>query len=185
MDYSLPGSSVHGILHEKILEWVAIPFSRGSSQPRDQTQVSRITGRIVTIWATLPQCSGWRLSLLFFLPFTRHELCLAHDRYQNPSWNKMQCPCRPQPCGLGVPTQSTYNWWHLFRASRHRLGSGRSPLAGGATLVWTLKWLSRLSFRLIINLSRLRDVDVQKKMMVQIRMLVNTEWFCHKCVSHK
>lgn len=28
-------------------------------------------------------------------------------------WNKMQCPCRPQPCGLGVPTQSTYHWWHL------------------------------------------------------------------------
>ena len=35
MDYSLPGSSVHGILQARILEWVAIPFSRGSSQPRD------------------------------------------------------------------------------------------------------------------------------------------------------
>ena len=35
MDCSLPGSSVHGILQAKILEWVAIPFSRGSSQPRD------------------------------------------------------------------------------------------------------------------------------------------------------
>ena len=34
-DYSLPGSSVHGILQAKILEWVAIPFCRGSSQPRD------------------------------------------------------------------------------------------------------------------------------------------------------
>ena len=37
MDCSLPGSSVHGILQAKILEWVAIPYSRGSSQPRDQT----------------------------------------------------------------------------------------------------------------------------------------------------
>ena len=36
MDCSLPGSSVHGILQSRILEWVAIPFSRGSSQPRDQ-----------------------------------------------------------------------------------------------------------------------------------------------------
>jgi len=39
-DCSPPGSSVHGILQERILEWVAIPFSRGSSQPRDGTQVS-------------------------------------------------------------------------------------------------------------------------------------------------
>ena len=39
MDYSLPGSSVHGILKARILEWVAIPFSRGSSRPRDQTPV--------------------------------------------------------------------------------------------------------------------------------------------------
>ena len=35
MDRGLPGSSVHGILQAKILEWVAIPFSRGSSQPKD------------------------------------------------------------------------------------------------------------------------------------------------------
>ena len=37
MDYSPPGSSVHGILQERIPEWVVIPFSRGSSQPRDRT----------------------------------------------------------------------------------------------------------------------------------------------------
>ena len=45
MDYSSPSSSVHGILQARVLEWVAIPFSRGSSQPRDQTQVSCIAGR--------------------------------------------------------------------------------------------------------------------------------------------
>ena len=63
MDCSLPGSSVHGILHARILEWVTIPFSRRSSQPGDQTQVSCISGRFFTVWATLPQCSGWSLSL--------------------------------------------------------------------------------------------------------------------------
>ena len=42
MDYSLPGSSVHGVLQARILEWVAISFSRGSSQPRDHTHVSCI-----------------------------------------------------------------------------------------------------------------------------------------------
>ena len=40
---------VHGILQARILEWVAIPFSQGSSQPRDQTQVSRIAGRFFTV----------------------------------------------------------------------------------------------------------------------------------------
>ena len=47
MDYT-----VHGILQARILEWVAFPFSRGSSQSRDQTQVSRIAGRFFTSWAT-------------------------------------------------------------------------------------------------------------------------------------
>ena len=48
MDCSLPGSSVRGILQARILEWVAISFSRGSSQPRDWTHVSSITGRFFT-----------------------------------------------------------------------------------------------------------------------------------------
>ena len=52
MDCSPPGSSVHGILQARILEWVAIPFSRGYSQPRDQTWVSCIADRFFTIWAT-------------------------------------------------------------------------------------------------------------------------------------
>ena len=44
--------TVHGILQARILEWVAVPFSRGSSQPRDRTQVSHIAGRFFTSWAT-------------------------------------------------------------------------------------------------------------------------------------
>ena len=51
MDCSLTGSSVHGILQARILEWVALPFSRESSQPRDKTQVSCIAGRLLTVWA--------------------------------------------------------------------------------------------------------------------------------------
>ena len=49
MDCSLPGSSVHGILQPRILEWVALPFSRGSSLPRDWTCVSYVscTGKLV------------------------------------------------------------------------------------------------------------------------------------------
>ena len=49
MDYSLLGSTVHGILQVRKLEWVTMPSSRGSSQPRDQTQVSHTAGRFFTI----------------------------------------------------------------------------------------------------------------------------------------
>ena len=59
MDCSLPGSSIHGILQARILEWVAISLSRGSSQPRDQTLVFRTSGRFFTIWAT--KAARWLL----------------------------------------------------------------------------------------------------------------------------
>ena len=49
MDCSLSGSSVHGIFQARVLEWVATAFSRGSSRPRNQTQVSRVTGRHFTV----------------------------------------------------------------------------------------------------------------------------------------
>ena len=51
-DCSLPSSSVHGILQARIMEWVAVPFSRRSSQPRDRSQVSCIAGGFFTIWTT-------------------------------------------------------------------------------------------------------------------------------------
>ena len=52
MNCRVTGFSVHGILQARIMEWIAIPFFRGSSQPRDRTLVSCITGRFFTIWAT-------------------------------------------------------------------------------------------------------------------------------------
>ena len=51
MNCSLPGSSVHGILQARILEWVAIAFSRWTSWPRNWTQSSHIAGRYFTNWA--------------------------------------------------------------------------------------------------------------------------------------
>ena len=52
MDCSLPGSSFHGIFQARVLEWVAISFSRRSSRSRDRIQVSHIVGRHFTVWAT-------------------------------------------------------------------------------------------------------------------------------------
>ena len=73
----------HGILHARILEWVAIPFSKGSSQPRDQTQVSHIVGRFFTSWATgKPKNTGVSsLSLLQWIFLTQESnQCLLHCR---------------------------------------------------------------------------------------------------------
>ena len=52
IDCSPPGSSVHGIIQRRILEWTAISFSRGSCPPRDRTQVSLIADRCFPAWAT-------------------------------------------------------------------------------------------------------------------------------------
>ena len=66
---SLPGSWVHGILQARVLEWVALSFSRGASRIRSPTRVSHIAGRRFTIWATgevrkvrKPQEKSWELS---------------------------------------------------------------------------------------------------------------------------
>ena len=56
MDCSPPGSSVHRISQARILDWVAISFSRGSSRPRDRTQVSHISGGFFISWATRGVC---------------------------------------------------------------------------------------------------------------------------------
>ena len=72
---SPPGSSVLGILQARILEWVAISFSRGSSQPRDQTRVCCIAGRRFTVCATreapvfLPEKSHGQRSLVGYTPW--------------------------------------------------------------------------------------------------------------------
>ena len=73
--------TVHGILQAQILEWVAFPFSRGTSQPRDWTQVSCIVGRFFTSWATKATGVG-SLSLLQQI-FQTQELnqCLLHCRW--------------------------------------------------------------------------------------------------------
>ena len=62
MDYT-----VHGILQARILEWVAVPFSKGSSQPRDWTQVSHIIDRFFTSWVILCDIKYWVLNKIFWI----------------------------------------------------------------------------------------------------------------------
>ena len=63
MDCSPPGSSVHGILQTRTLEWVAMPSSRGSSWPWDWPQVSSTAGGFFTVWATREAPYPWQLSI--------------------------------------------------------------------------------------------------------------------------
>ena len=99
MDCSIPGSSLPGILQARVLEWVAISFSRGSSWPRDQTWVSSIPGRCFNLWATreAPNSSGGNEGngdLLQKIP------CI----YCYTQW--------PQPCSRLPPTHASigYSW---------------------------------------------------------------------------
>ena len=73
VDCSLPGSSLHGILQARILEWVAISFSRGSSQLRDQTLVSHIAGRCFNLWATR-DCQMLKILQARLQQYVNHEL---------------------------------------------------------------------------------------------------------------
>ena len=72
MDCNPPGSSIHGIFQARVLEWGAIAFSRGSSQPRDRSRVSRITGRHFTVWATREVCTKGGNKNLWHIVYTCH-----------------------------------------------------------------------------------------------------------------
>ena len=76
---SLPHSSIHGVLQARILEWIAMPFSRGSSWPRDQTQVSCIADRFFTTWAQGKPVPIWTAFLPFEVPNYYPLLSLAVD----------------------------------------------------------------------------------------------------------
>ena len=80
MDCSPPGSSVHRILQAKILEWVAISSSRGSSWPRDWTWVSCIAGRFFTVWATRETPVTFPFTSIYSLPYS---IVCAHSVVSN------------------------------------------------------------------------------------------------------
>ena len=103
--------TVHGVLQARILEWVAFPFSRGSSQPRDWTQVSRIAGRFFTSWVTVkPKNTGMgSLSLLQGIFLTQESnQGLLHRRwilYQLSYWG------RPSVVLLPGESMDGGAWW--------------------------------------------------------------------------
>ena len=76
MDYMEYSPILYGILQARVLEWVAFPFSRGSSQPRGWTGVSRLAGGFFTSWATR-EAQNLTLVVCLLLPLKREIKCLT------------------------------------------------------------------------------------------------------------
>ena len=103
MDCSPPGSSVCGILQARILEWVAIPFSRGPSLLRNQTQVSHITGRFFIVWATRSHMTQQS----YFWAYT------LKVKVKNESEVAQSCPTLCDPMDYSLPGSSIHG---IFQA---------------------------------------------------------------------
>ena len=101
VDCSPPDSSVHRILQARTLEWVAIPFSKGSSRPRNQTQVSRIAGGFFAVWASR-EITLYYIYSVQFSSVTQSCLALRSHESQH---TRPPCPSPtprvyPNPCPL-------------------------------------------------------------------------------------
>ena len=118
MDCSLPGSSVHGIFQARVLEWVAFSFSRGSSWPRDRTQVSHIASKCFTIWATREahRCLDtkiWKLITFVFQWLFLFSCPVVSDSLQPCGLEHARLPCpslSPKVCSNSCPLS---RWCYL------------------------------------------------------------------------
>ena len=117
MDCSLLGSSAHGIFQARILEWVAISFSREPSRPRDWTQVSLTVGRWFTVWATAGKESACNVGRSQFDPCDGK---IPWKRVQLPTpvfWpGEFHGLYNPWGCKeLDMTEQLSLTWWIHFK----------------------------------------------------------------------
>ena len=94
MDCSLPGASICGVSQARILECIAIPFSRESSRPRDQTQVSCIAGGRFNLWATREawEYHIWWATFRGFICFLEGDWCIYEYNWGHGELSKPRCP---------------------------------------------------------------------------------------------
>ena len=140
MDCSPPGSSVHGILQARIMEWIAIPFCSRSSRPMDQTQVSCITGRFFSISVTREVLvllsnhsvsdSLWPLGLqptslpyLLVSPRACSNSCLL-SRWFHPTISSSVAPF--SSCLQSFPESGSFPMSQLFRSNDQSVGASAS-----------------------------------------------------------
>ena len=133
MNTSLPCSSIDGIFQARVLEWVAISFSRGSSNPRDQTCVSLIAGRQFTAWATreandpvevgnlISGFSTFSKSSLSIWKFLVHVLLKSSlenfEHYFGSVWGECKCGVLWTFFGIAFICDWNENW--LFQSCGH------------------------------------------------------------------
>ena len=149
MDCSPPGSSVHGILQARLLEWVAISFARGSSRPRDRTPVSCIAGRHFTVCTTREVLKiGWtnihqvikttvcKRKTVIIIPKEENMIFQGYDRA---SWwlswericlviqeTQVWSPCHEDLLEKEMATYSSTLAWRISRTEE----PGRPPSTG-------------------------------------------------------
>ena len=148
MDFSLPGSSVHGLSQARILEWVAIPFSRGSSQPRGGTRVFCIEGRFFTIWVKETQIScmntyKWNLERWYVWTSSQGSSGVADrpqtcgHRRERKGWGKLKSiyyhVWNSQPVGLPEGRRELSLVLCDDREERDAVGARREVQEGGDT----------------------------------------------------
>ena len=146
MNCSPPGSSVHGILQARILEWVAIAFSRGSFPSRDRTWAVCIAGRFFSNWATREAPVKHWLSVITSLNILRMEFLYKWDF----KWaHRLFPPCRVQSGVLGLLAGSCLanrlNAPHVFLLSfsHHTQAVLISLAASGRQIAGTELWWAR------------------------------------------
>ena len=89
MDCGLPGSSVHWLFPARVLELVAIAFSRGSSQPRNQTRVSHIAGKFFTLLATSEAHKNQHNNIHWYICSVLLNYHCIRKSYKNTGWMKI------------------------------------------------------------------------------------------------
>ena len=138
MDCSLPGSSVHGILQARTLKWIAIPFSGGSSWPRDQTWVSSISGTFFTIWAT-------RDALIYPQYNNSKHLCLEYNNRVSKYMKQRKVNLRRE-IDKSTGIARDYPWkFFLFKYLRKQV-------------TWNQQWYKRLKHTIKLDLTDIHNI---------------------------
>ena len=150
MNYSPPGSSVHGILQASIVEWVAVPSSRRSSWPRDETYISKspaLTGRFSTTIATWKAYYRFQIFTLYmtFIFLWLPLLYMTVSRSIHVSANGTNCTDEPI-CRAKIEKQM-YRTNVFLLCRRHRFDPSWVDLlekemeTHSSILAWKIPWM--------------------------------------------